>query len=320
MISTKNLLFSIKDVPEHWLFEHLLKLPNRLEGQEECLISPLTQERTASFTLFQHKGRYFYKCFSHGSGGSATQLAQLLFPDKPKGELYSELCAKYKAYLKGNPVDTDRVFKQFGKYRVDGHIMRNWSSLDDRFWTPGGVSSQLLEKYNVAPLQSFSMTKTENGASKTIHISRDKIYGYFRKTGDVARIYQPGTSAKYLKILPYLQGSDQLKYEADTLLILSGLKDALSFLSLGIENVEVVAPDSENVMINETEMKKYLEKYKHVKVLFDEDKVGIEAGLRYAAKYRIPVVETNFKVKDVFDAVEKYKQETVRTELVNLLK
>lgn len=323
MISTKNIAVSLKDVPEVFIFETFLKLNTKLIGQEEVINSVFNQERTPSMTIFfdSNKKRYFWKDFSSGLGGTAFELVQRLYPDRTRSDIASIILTNYKNYLKGNPIDTNREYKQFGKYKVDGFHMRNWSDVDKKFWTPGNISSKILERFNVAALQSFTMSKMEEGVKKTINISRDKIYGYFTKQGEIYRIYQPGTNAKYLKVFPHTSGRDQLKYNVSTLMLFSGLKDGASFTSLEIPDTEFIAGDSENTMIPEIEMKEYLGKYERVFVCFDEDSAGRAATEKYVKKYSdLRPLYTNFGVKDVFDAVTKYKAEKVKTEFIKLLK
>lgn len=322
-IKTTNIITSIVDVDETWIFETYLKLEQKLIGQEVVIKSVFNpSERTPSFTIFFDgpKRRYYWKDFSSSRGGTAFELVQQLYPDKNKGEIATMLIASYKQFLQGNPVDDDRDYKQFNKYKVDGYSLRGWNSHDQKFWTRGAIGSKLLEKYNVAPIQQFSMTKVEDNESKTITITRDKIYGYFKNDGSLARIYQPGTQAKYLKVQSYVQGSNQLKYDVGTLVLLSGLKDGLSFSALGIEDTEFVAPDSENTMIPDSEITKYLNKYKKVLVCFDEDTPGKEAMERYTKKYpAIKPMYTNFGVKDIFDAVSKLGTDKVKNGLLKLL-
>jgi hypothetical protein len=54
MISTKNLVSSIIDVPDHWIFEHYCNLSEKLVGQDvkiKSLFNPT--ERTPSFSILQ---------------------------------------------------------------------------------------------------------------------------------------------------------------------------------------------------------------------------------------------------------------------------
>jgi DNA primase len=112
---------------------------------------------------------------------------------------------------------------------------------------------------------------------------------------------------------------DQLQYDSKYLLIVSSLKDLMSFKKLGIGNIECIAPDSENTMIGESVINKLREKYSKIIVLFDNDEPGIKAAQRYQDKYNIPHVILDMS-KDLSDSVRDHGIEPVRDKLLSLLK
>ena len=138
------------------------------------------------------------------------------------------------------------------------------------------IGSKLLEHYNVAPLQFFKMEKLDqNGKLISIVTSRNYLYGYFREDGSLYKIYLPKTpDKKFIKVQNYIQGVDQLTFTKKYLVITSSLKDLMSFTKLGYNNIEGIAPDSENSMISELEIEKLKKKYTNICVLFDNDKPG----------------------------------------------
>lgn len=324
MISTKSIILSIREVPDAYIFEKLLNLPEPLVGEEICIKSPLTSERTPSFTLFKHKDRYFYKCFSSGNGGTAIQLAQVLSPDKSKGQLNAEWCGKYKAYLEERPIDeVDRVYQQFDKYKLSGYELRNWSTLDKNYWGKYGVGSKILEHYNIAPLSNYTLSKKVGEETKNIKINQAVMYGFFTKTGEPYKLYQPfSKTCKYFKVKSYVGGADQLK-GTSTLIITSGMKDGIVLMTLGIPDAEFICPDSENVMLSKTVMESFRERYKQVVVLFDADNAGIESTKKYEQVFGTKSIYINtFKMdkgKDVADFVLNYSGEKVKQQLIKLL-
>ena len=75
-------------------------------------------------------------------------------------------------------------------------------------------------------------------------------YGYFRKDGSLYKIYNPKDKrSKFIKVISYVQGHDQLLFKAKWLIILASLKDLMAFKKLKFPNIECVAPDSENTML-----------------------------------------------------------------------
>jgi DNA primase len=124
---------------------------------------------------------------------------------------------------------------------------------------------------------------------------------------------------KFIKVKEYIQGMDQLTFQTDYLVICSSLKDMMTLMSMGISNVECIAPDSENTLISEHVIQSLKGKYKSVCTLFDNDKAGIEAMEKYKAKYGLANVHLTLE-KDLSDAVAAHKMDVVREKLIPLLK
>ena len=71
MISIKNLISDLSDIPTGWPFEHYLGLSETLDGQDVKIRSIVnTRERTPSMCIYLNAttGRYCFKDFSSGNG------------------------------------------------------------------------------------------------------------------------------------------------------------------------------------------------------------------------------------------------------------
>ena len=84
-------------------------------------------------------------------------------------------------------------------------------------------------------------------------------------------------------------------------------------------NVEVIAPDSENTMIKEYVIKNLQSKYDKLITLFDNDKAGEKAILKYKEKYNVPGTTLRLS-KDISDAVKEHGFNLVHEELKNVLR
>ena len=93
----------------------------------------------------------------------------------------------------------------------------------------------------------------------------------------------------------------------------------MSFNSLGYNNAEAIAPDSENSIIPETTIIALKHKYKKICTLFDNDPAGIESMSKYTSKYEIPSVLLPLS-KDLSDSVRDHGAPKVRHVLTPLLK
>lgn len=323
MISTKNIIHSVSDIPVEWVFETYIPGLEKLTGQEVTMLSPLnTGEKRGSFTLFYEKNkRYFFKCFSSGNGGDHFEFVQLMFDLPTKNDAIQKVLKDYKAYLKNNQViHDDRDFKVHQKYRVTSFEMRNWNTTDKKYWTSYKIGSKTLDFFNISPLANFVMSKEENGVTKTITITRALLYGYFNKRGELCRIYQPGVKeAKCIKVQSFIQGDDQLLYKAPNLLITKSMKDIAAFHELKIEDWEVIAPESEGELLAADYIAQKRKQYKNIVVLFDNDVAGNKARQAYVDIHKIPYVDFNLGYKDLSDTMEKINLTKVKDTLKELL-
>lgn len=322
MISTKNLISDLDDVPREWIFEHYLKLTEKLCGQDIKIKSVFVTEKTPSMCIYMdEKNRYRYKDFSSGNGGDALDLVEKLFNLSSRGAASFKILDDYNNYLSANGPRPVIQYKAQSRYKVTDYEMRHWTNLDKNFWTNFHIGSTELERYNVIPLTHYTLTKEdEQGVLSQLTIKGNYIYGYFKNDGSLYKIYQPRVrDNKFIKVKDYIQGSEQLTYKKSYLIILSSLKDLLAFNHLNISNIEAVAPDSENAMIPDNFMHAVIKKYKKVLVLFDNDEAGKKASVKYSEKHKVVSINLDLS-KDLSDSVRDYGIEKTREALFPLLK
>jgi 5S rRNA maturation endonuclease (ribonuclease M5) len=322
MISTKNLISDLEEVPREWVFEYYLNLREKLTGQNIKMLSAFNvRDKVPSMFIYQDGGKYKFKDFSSGFQGDQVELVRYLFNYDARFKATNRIITDYQEYLKHNAPAVRGPIQFHDKFKVVDFEMRHWNTLDQKYWTQFKIGSSILSQYNVVPLEFFTMSKTEIDDSVTSYrFSRPYVYGYFRNDGELYKIYMPKIpEKKFIKIQNYTQGMDQLQYDSKYLLIVSSLKDLLSFKKLGIGNIECIAPDSENTMIGESVINRLREKYSKIIVLFDNDEPGIKAAQRYQDKYNIPHVILDMS-KDLSDSVRDHGIEAVRDKLLSLLK
>ena len=299
MISTKNLILDGSKVPSTWVFEFYLDLPERLNGQNVQIKSVFhPSERTPSMWVFVDKGQYKFKDFSTGKGGNRIDLIKELF-----GMNYSQAVFKigqdYNKFITEKGEYSQSTIKPEAKYKVDSVKIRDWNIYDKRFWLQFNIGEDILNKYNVKPLEYYHMVKEDN----KITIQQPYIYGYFSKN-EVYKIYQPRNKKfKFIKVKPHLQGLDQLEYKQPYLVICSSLKDAMCLKQFGY-NIEVIAPDSENTIIKPYIIENLKKKYKKVVTLFDNDAAGHAAVNKYLLHFKIKGTWLDSS-KDIADLVKE---------------
>ena len=323
MISTKNLIYDLADVPREWAFEHYLNLTEKLTGQDIKMKSVFNpREKTPSMCIYIDRNNiYRFKDFSSGNGGDSIALVQSLFNLPTRGSASYKIIEDYNQYVLNNGHNTIRSYKQHSKFKVTDYEMRHWNTLDQKYWMGYHIGSRLLSRYNVVPLEYYVMTKTdENDVVSSITIRGNYIYGYFREDGNLYKIYQPKVKdSKFIKVRDYIQGTEQLVFDKPYLIIASSLKDLMAYQKLKISNSEVIAPDSENTMIPENIMNSISSKYHKVCVLFDNDEAGIKAAEKYKSRYGFEYVVLEME-KDLSDAIKVHGIDKVRENLLPLLK
>jgi hypothetical protein len=322
MFKTKNLVHDVKEVPVPWVFEHYCKLKEKLNGKSVTINSLFNEkDRVPSMCIYldKDKGEYRFKDFSSGKGGSCVELVKQFH-----GISFHESCRKitedYNDYVLHNNGGYDiQEFKHHARYQVDSYQLRHWNSRDEYYWTQYNIGSRLLDKYNIRPFEHYTMKKMDmdTGKQMTLRIQGLYLYGYFKQDGTLYKIYQPKTQEKkFLKIANYIQGVEQLRGER-WLLITSSLKDLLSLKSLKLE-IDVVAPDSENTLINQNQMDAWIERYEKVLVMFDNDEAGIRAMQKYRETYNVSPILLDMS-KDLSDSIRDHGAKEVRNRLVPMI-
>jgi hypothetical protein len=311
MFSSKKALIEIQNIPDAWIFKYYLKLHTELTGQSEKIKSIFNpKDNDPSMYVFVNRdGRYRYKCFSTGIGGSSIDLVMRLF------ELdYKDAVAKIiNDYHNDDGLKEQLPIVPPSKWILDDYQTRAWSTADARFWSAFNIGSEMLEHYNVKPLASYSMHRDGNDH---FSLSRPMMYGYFTSKGELYKLYQPNSTNKFMTFMPnYLQGWDQIEGK-DRLFVCSSLKDIMSFRSLKIEG-DYIAPQSENSQIHcyIDWIQSYPEKY----IIFDNDTPGLSVMMKYEEVYKIPYLHLKLS-KDISDSIKDYGARTVKQEVLSLLK
>ena len=308
MISTKNLILDGSSVPSTWVFEFYLDLPERLNGQNVQIKSVFhPSERTPSMWVFVDKGQYKFKDFSTGKGGNKIDLVKELFKIDFSKAVF-KIGQDYNKFITDKGEYKQSTIKPEAKFKVESVNTRRWSDWDREFWLSFNIGEDILNKYNVQPLNFYRMVREseESIDQRTIGalLAKTYIYGYFDKDGNIYKIYQPKNKKfKFIKVKPHLQGIDQLEYNQPYLVICSSLKDAMCLKQFGY-NLEVIAPDSENTIIKPYIIENLKKKYKKVVTLFDNDVAGHNAVSKYKELYNIPGTWLDSS-KDIADLVKE---------------
>lgn len=199
--------------------------------------------------------------------------------------------------------------------------LKNFTEKELNWWKSFGIDKKLLKKYHVYSLQHVFIN------SKLSFSSNDDnpIFGYYfgkDKNGkEFWKIYFPRNKKqgiRFLNNLPNkkLQGYKQLNKFGNILIITKSLKDCVAFRTFGYD---AVAPSSESTFCNDKQLNEFKQRFKHILVIYDQDKAGKYNMAKIRHKYpelNYFVIPKEYNSKDFSDLIQSYGLEKVE-ELIN---
>jgi hypothetical protein len=165
--------------------------------------------------------------------------------------------------------------------------VRKWLKVDEAYWKKFNITIELLNYYNVYPIQFFWV----NGDLKYEFEADDLAYAYyFGKNSDnneKFKIYLPlRKKFRFRQNCSVLQGLNQLK-KAEYGVITKSLKDVISLRSFGIQ---AVAPNSENTKLQLDDILTIRKSIFKPYSFYDNDLTGIRNAKEIRDTYTIPII------------------------------
>lgn len=153
--------------------------------------------------------------------------------------------------------------------------IKDYTNEELEWWKSFGIDKKLLKKYHVFSLQHVFL----NGELKFTSSKQCPIYGYYfgkDKNGDNKfKIYFPfRKDYRFIGNLTQkiLQGYKQLNKSSDLLIINKSMKDTMACRVLGYDSI---SPNSETTFPNEKQIEEFKKRFKHILIIFDNDKPGL---------------------------------------------
>jgi 5S rRNA maturation endonuclease (ribonuclease M5) len=148
------------------------------------------------------------------------------------------------------------------------------------YWLQFGISIATLNKYQVVSLQTFSSETNEGKPYTQISNDREPVFAYQSKR--YLKLYRPFSTVRfqYAGDMPekYCFGLEQLPPKGNILFITGGEKDVLSLSAHGFF---AICFNSETSNIPQNVIRKLTYRFKHVIILYDCDKTGLEASAKH---------------------------------------
>lgn len=148
------------------------------------------------------------------------------------------------------------------------------------YWEQFGITPELLAQYKVCSIKEF---KSENSEGKPYTLTssiNEPIFGYKNKR--YIKLYRPFSQLRFLyggdMGENYCFGLEQLPSKGDTIFITGGEKDVLSLAAYGFH---AICFNSETVNIPAGIIHKLTFRFKHIVLLYDADKTGLESSAKH---------------------------------------
>ncbi|MDR1583083.1 MAG: toprim domain-containing protein [Prevotellaceae bacterium] len=174
-----------------------------------------------------------------------------------------------------NPVPTPKKAKPYSI------IQQAFSAKEMEFWRQYGILPETLKAYKVFSLREFQSENSEGKPFTLRSTDNEPVFAYQGKR--YVKIYRPFSEIRFLYggLLPenYCFGLEQLPAKGDTLFITGGEKDVLSLVAHGFH---AICFNSETSNIPQNIIKKLTYRFKHIILLYDTDRTGLDASLKHA--------------------------------------
>lgn len=150
------------------------------------------------------------------------------------------------------------------------------------YWQKYGITQEILNKYNVISLQSYSSTNKDGKPYTIASTYNEWIFAYLFKKH--LKVYRPFSKLRFLyggNPENYCFGESQLPLQGDILFITAGEKDVMSLASRGFS---AICFNSETAHIPLQKLQKLKMRFRHLVLLFDSDETGKRASLEQQAQ------------------------------------
>lgn len=233
-----------------------------------------------------------------------------------------DIIAKDFGLIEGNhQISTFKVIpeiKETESAKIQVQI-KDYTQEELDWWLQFGINKKLLKKYHVYSIQHVFL----NGELKFTSSPKCPIYGYYfgkDKNGeDKFKIYFPfKQDYRFIGNLTQkiLQGYKQLRDSSDLLIINKSMKDTMACRALGFDSI---SPNSETTFPNEKQIEEFKKRFKHILVIFDNDKPGLHNLWLIRKKYpelNYFWIPKELGAKDLTDLIKLVGLDKVK-ELVN---
>lgn len=184
---------------------------------------------------------------------------------------------------------------------------KSFTAAELAFWGESGITQEILKLFRVVSLKKFSSENNEGKPFCIAATDKEPLFGYTAK--QYVKVYRPHSEMRFLYVgyfgENYCFGLEQLPAKGDLLFITGGEKDVMSLTAHGLH---AICFNSETVTIPVGIIHKLSFRFKHIVLLYDVDKAGLDSSAKqelalknYGVKrLLLPLVGTKVE-KDISD-------------------
>jgi len=186
-------------------------------------------------------------------------------------------------------------------------IQQKYTQKELDFWIQSGITPDILKLYKTVSLKEFRSENKDNKPFYYTSSENEPIFGYMGKR--YVKIYRPFSEIRFLYGgnigESYCFGLEQLPAKGDTLFITGGEKDVMTLAAHGFH---AICFNSETSTIPTGIIYKLTFRFKHIVLLYDADKTGIDSAIKhekalaeYGVKRLLLPLSGEKKEKDITD-------------------
>ncbi len=279
------------------VFRHYLKT-NWTVGKN--FRNPLYDDKRASCNVYKDKHTSIYKIKDFGNDAYSgdcfalvgtmfqldchrssdfIQILKIIDRDMHLG-LFTENSTVYPKMKKQNNIPN--VDTENSKTSLD--IQEQPYSLDEiKFWQQYGIKLKILEFFHVVSVKFCSGINRQENKYEIKSNPNEPMFAYLFQNH--IKIYRPFSTLRFLQSADsdasYCFGLEQIPHKGDILFITGGEKDVMSLYAHGFH---AICFNSETSHIPEDIIESLTRRFKHIVLLYDMDKTGVEASKKAQEK------------------------------------
>ena len=151
------------------------------------------------------------------------------------------------------------------------------------YWGASGITEELLHRYGTVSLAEYRGETREGKAFGFSSTPAEPMFGYKGKWG--VKVYRPMSEVRFVygghTGDNYCFGLEQLPSKGDLLFLTGGEKDVLTLAAHGFH---AICFNSETSVIPAKTVRKLVYRFKHIVLLYDTDKTGLECSEKHRAQ------------------------------------